>query len=109
MDITYAMSDSSIWSVEAEFQATLYWATILVCAPKTSFDIRGETEYSMTAVDGNTNDTGTIIFSGAPDKGAYIQTKIYRIEYEGECAVSGTTRKLTGMKSEQAHRRVQTQ
>ena len=69
---------------------------VCACAPKSSFDIRGEWEYTMGAVDGNTYDTGTIIFSGDPDKGTYRQTNIYQVVYKGEYAVSGTTLQLTG-------------
>ena len=69
---------------------------VCACAPKSSFDIRGEWEYTMSAVDGNTYDTGTIIFSGDPDKGTYRQTNIYQVIYKGEYTVSGATLQLSG-------------
>lgn len=69
---------------------------ISACTPRAEVDIRGEWEYTMVTENGNTYDTGTIVFSGQPGKGAYLETNIYDVEYQGEFSVSGNAIKLTG-------------
>jgi len=64
------------------------------CAPKASFDIRGEWTYTMISADGNTYDTGAITFSGQPNKGTYLEVNIYEVEYNGGFTVNGTTLNL---------------
>lgn len=66
------------------------------CATKAGFDIRCEWEYTLTDLDGNVYDTGTIIFSGEPAEGIYHQINIYQVEYEGRFTVNGSTLELTG-------------
>jgi hypothetical protein len=66
------------------------------CAPKASFDIRGEWNYTMTDTNGNTYDDGTITFSGDPARGTYLEINVYEVEYEGEFTVNGSDLKLTG-------------
>lgn len=68
-------------------------------APQVTFDIRGAWEYTMTASDGNTYDTGTMTFEGEPAKGTYLQLNIYQVEYQGEYTVSGPSLQLTGQET----------
>jgi len=53
----------------------------------------------METEDGNTYDTGTITFTGQPEKGSYVQLNIYEVDYEGDYTVKGTTVKLLGDES----------
>lgn len=48
------------------------------------FDPRGVWQYTLIADNGNTYDTGTIIFSGGMEAGTYTQMNLYNVEYEGE-------------------------
>ena len=66
------------------------------CASKGNFDIRGKWEYTMTAADGNTYDTGTITFNGEPAKGTYHEVNIYQVNYSGEYSMNGAVLNLTG-------------
>ena len=66
------------------------------CAPKADFDIRGTWEYTMTSIDGNQYDIGTITFDGTDTKGNYTQLNIYDVEYVGTYKVSGVEVTLTG-------------
>jgi len=66
------------------------------CISKADFDIRGEWEYTMTATNGNTYDTGTITFSGQPTQGTYLEINIYQVDYKGGFTVNGTVLKFTG-------------
>jgi hypothetical protein len=50
----------------------------------------------MVTMNGNTYDTGTIVFSGQPEKGTYLETNIYEVEYDGEFTVAGSALTLTG-------------
>jgi len=70
--------------------------TLVGCTPKIDFDIRGKWEYTMTAVDGNTYDTGTITFNGEPAKGTYHEVNIYQVNYSGEYSMNGAVLNLTG-------------
>ncbi len=69
---------------------------LVCCAPQADFDVRGEWEYTMTALDGNTYDIGLITFEGRPERGTYRQVNIYQVEYKGEFTMRGNTLKLTG-------------
>jgi len=70
--------------------------TLTACAPKTEFDIRGEWQYTMIDSSGNTYDSGTITFSGTPEKGTYLQINIYDVAYEGAFTVKGSDIQLSG-------------
>jgi hypothetical protein len=61
-----------------------------------AYDIRGTWEYTMTASDGNTYDSGTITFSGGSEEGTYLQINIYDVDYDGEYQVTGTMLMLIG-------------
>ncbi len=69
---------------------------LMSCGTKADFDIRGEWLYTMTAMDGNTYDTGMIKFSGEATRGTYLEINIYEVEYDGEYTVDGVTLKLGG-------------
>ena len=69
---------------------------LTACAPKAEIDIRGEWQYTMIDSFGNTYDSGTITFSGTPEKGTYLQINIYDVAYEGAFTVKGSDIQLSG-------------
>lgn len=82
--------------------ASMWLAGCLSASESTAqivFDVRGAWEYTMTASDGNTYDTGTMTFEGEPAKGTYLEVNIYQVEYQGEYTVSGAALQLTGQET----------
>jgi hypothetical protein len=63
---------------------------LAACAPKTDVDIRGTWEYTLTAADGNTYDSGLVTFSGEPASGKLTEVNIYQVEYEGTYTATGS-------------------
>lgn len=61
-----------------------------------TYYIVGTWEYTMLAADGNTYDTGTVVFEGNSAGGTYVITNIYEIDYEGDYIVQGEHVTLTG-------------
>jgi len=60
------------------------------------YNILGEWEYTLTATDGNTYDSGKITFTGTSNQGKWTQLNFYEIEYSGTFTVTGDLVSLTG-------------
>lgn len=78
---------------------TVVLVMVTACGPKADHDIRGTWDYTMLFDDGNTYDEGAITFTGSPEKGTYLQSNIYDVEYEGTYTVNGAEIKVSGDES----------
>lgn len=61
-----------------------------------AYNILGEWEYTLIAADGNTYDSGKIIFTGESNQGSWTQLNFYEVEYRGTFTVNGSAINLTG-------------
>jgi hypothetical protein len=60
------------------------------------YNILGEWEYTLTATDGNTYDSGKTTFTGTSSQGNWTQLNFYEVEYSGTFTVTGDLISLTG-------------